>query len=89
MNYSIRPLQKMIKGYFSTKPFILLTAKTRKEIAMEKKPCPSCQGKKFIVGTCECNPEWRTTDADGVVDDCICEPDKECETCGGTGYVEA
>ena len=55
---------------------------------MGKKICPDCQGKKIIVGTCECNPEWRQTDENGVVDDCICEPDKECPTCGGTGYVE-
>ncbi len=55
---------------------------------MEKKPCPTCQGKKIIVGNCECNSEWRTTDADGTVDDCICDPDTDCQTCGGKGYIE-
>ncbi len=54
---------------------------------MEKKKCPDCNGRKIIVGNCECNSEWRTVDADDNVDDCICDPDTECKTCSGTGYI--
>lgn len=54
---------------------------------MGKKVCPVCNGSGIVVGNCECNPEWRQTDEDGAVDDCICEPDKKCENCGGTGYI--
>ncbi|MFH2059208.1 MAG: ankyrin [Pseudomonadota bacterium] len=54
---------------------------------MGNKPCPDCKGKKMIVGNCECNNEWRTTDGDGNVDDCRCDPDQNCPTCKGTGVV--
>ena len=56
---------------------------------MEKKVCPDCKGKKVIVGNCECNSEWRHQNEEGHVDDCICDPDQECATCNGTGYVTA
>lgn len=52
-----------------------------------KKTCPDCKGKKIIVGNCECNMEWRTTDRQDEMDDCICEPDQECQTCEGTGFI--
>ena len=54
---------------------------------MEKQICPECRGEKVVKGNCECHSEWRTTDENGQVDDCICEPDQECPACGGTGYV--
>ena len=53
----------------------------------EKKVCPTCKGKKIILGNCECNSEWRKTDGEGDYDDCHCEPDQECPDCKGTGYV--
>ncbi len=52
-----------------------------------KKTCPECNGNKIIVGNCECNPEWRSMDPQDGVDDCICEPDHDCPTCKGIGYV--
>lgn len=55
---------------------------------MEKEICPDCKGHKIIVGTCECNSEWRRLDDNNNLDDCICDPDTECETCSGTGYVQ-
>ncbi len=54
---------------------------------MGKIKCPDCNGRKIIVGNCECNSEWRSVDADDNVDDCICDPDVECKTCSGTGYI--
>ncbi len=53
-----------------------------------EKVCPTCKGKKVLVGNCECNAEWRSTDADDNVDDCICEPDEKCPDCKGTGVVK-
>ncbi len=55
---------------------------------MGKKTCPDCNGKKIIIGDCECNSEWRHFDDEESVDDCICNPDEDCQTCNGTGYIE-
>ncbi len=49
--------------------------------------CPECNGHKFIAGNCECNMEWRTSDSQDGMDDCICEPDQECQICKGTGFI--
>jgi RecJ-like exonuclease len=59
-----------------------------KKMTSQEKTCPTCQGKKFIYGQCECNAEWRGTDGDEKVDDCICEPDLECPECKGKGYID-
>ncbi len=53
-----------------------------------KTVCPECNGRKFIVGHCECDMEWRTQDDQTGVDDCICEPDHACPVCEGTGVVK-
>lgn len=53
-----------------------------------KKICPTCNGKKIIQGNCECNMEWRGSERDDGWEDCICEPDRECPDCKGTGFVE-
>lgn len=53
-----------------------------------EKVCPTCKGKKILVGNCECNAEWRTSDPDDRTDDCICEPDQKCPDCNGTGVVQ-
>lgn len=53
-----------------------------------EKVCPTCKGKKIIVGNCECSAEWRGTDQDDSLNDCICEPDNKCPDCNGTGVVE-
>ncbi|MFA5903934.1 MAG: hypothetical protein WC836_08340 [Desulfobacula sp.] len=50
-----------------------------------QKICPTCKGKKIIVGHCECNAEWRNTDGEDKFDDCRCEPDIECPDCRGKG----
>ena len=54
---------------------------------MGKIECPDCKGKKVIVGNCECNSEWRRLEENNQVNDCICDADTECPTCGGTGFV--
>jgi hypothetical protein len=51
-----------------------------------QKICPTCKGKKIIVGNCECNAEWRSMDSEDGFDDCQCEPDVECPECQGKGY---
>ena len=53
-----------------------------------KKVCPKCNGHKLIVGQCECNSEWRSSDDEDGFDDCRCEPDQECPICKGTGKVD-
>ena len=53
-----------------------------------EKVCPTCKGKKILVGNCECNAEWRSADTDQTPDDCICEPDQKCPDCKGTGVVQ-
>ncbi|MCF6247601.1 MAG: ankyrin [Desulfobacula sp.] len=53
-----------------------------------EKTCPKCKGKKIIVGNCECNPEWRSSDGGDQYDDCQCEPDIDCPQCQGKGYIE-
>ena len=53
-----------------------------------KKTCPTCKGKKIIVGNCECDAEWRSADVGDTADDCICEPDQKCPDCNGTGVVQ-
>ncbi len=53
-----------------------------------KKVCPKCNGHKLIVGQCECNSEWRSSDDEDGFDDCRCEPDQECPVCKGTGKVD-
>ena len=54
-----------------------------------EKTCPTCQGKKVVAGTCECNMEWRGTQGENGWDDCQSSPEQECPTCGGTGVVES
>ncbi|MFH1153903.1 MAG: ankyrin [Pseudomonadota bacterium] len=54
-----------------------------------KKICPTCNGKKVVDGTCECNAEWRGTQNGDTVDDCQCSPETKCPTCSGTGFVNA
>lgn len=51
----------------------------------ERKPCPTCQGKKIIEGVCEVSSEWRGSHNEELLDD-QCTPDEECPTCKGTGY---
>ena len=53
-----------------------------------KKICPRCNGKKIIEGQCECNMEWRSSDGDGGLEDCQCEPEQECPLCKGVGVVD-
>jgi hypothetical protein len=53
------------------------------------KVCPTCNGKKVIDGTCECNAEWRGSGNGETADDCQCSPDTPCPTCGGTGRVRS
>ena len=53
-----------------------------------EKTCPTCKGQKIIVGNCECNAEWRSTDGENEFNDCRCEPDIECPGCKGKGYIE-
>lgn len=53
-----------------------------------EKTCPTCKGKKIILGNCECNAEWRGTGTEESIDDCICEPDTQCPECKGKGYIE-
>jgi len=53
-----------------------------------EKVCPTCKGKKIIVGNCECDAEWRSADISDTADDCICEPDNKCPDCNGTGVVQ-
>lgn len=55
---------------------------------MAEKVCPTCKGKKILVGNCECNAEWRTNDPEQGSDDCVCEPDQKCPDCNGTGVVQ-
>ena len=54
---------------------------------MRPQPCPICQGKKIIPGTCSCNMEWRGTKTENGWDDCQCTPELTCTECGGTGSV--
>ncbi|HSO09339.1 MAG TPA: ankyrin [Desulfoprunum sp.] len=51
-----------------------------------RRPCPTCQGKKIIEGVCEASSEWRGTSEDEK-NDTQCTPDQECPTCHGKGYV--
>lgn len=53
----------------------------------EKKVCPTCNGKKVIPGTCECDSEWRGTQSDNEWAECQCTPEVECPACKGTGFV--
>ena len=53
-----------------------------------KNLCPECNGKKIIQGNCECNMEWRSNDGENRLDDCQCDPDHECPTCSGKGFIE-
>jgi DnaJ-class molecular chaperone len=54
----------------------------------ERKPCPTCQGKKIIEGVCEASSEWRGSHNDDMLDEVQCTPDQECPTCHGKGYEE-
>lgn len=56
---------------------------------MSEQVCPTCNGKKILVGNCECNAEWRGTDPEDKMNDCICEPDEKCPDCNGTGVVQS
>ena len=49
--------------------------------------CTTCQGKKVIVGVCECNMEWRGTQEGDDWQDCLCTPEIECATCNGEGNI--
>ncbi|MBF0345042.1 MAG: ankyrin [Nitrospirae bacterium] len=49
--------------------------------------CPECKGKKTIEGDSVCNMEWRGNKPDDELNDCITEPEKECPTCHGRGYI--
>ena len=64
-------------------------SRTKEDIMTQEKnvTCPSCQGKKILSGTCECNMEWRGTQKGDDWEDCQCTPDIECSNCHGTGYV--
>lgn len=53
-----------------------------------KKPCPTCQGKKIIEGVCEVSSEWRGTHNDDILDDEQCTPADKCPTCDGTGVED-
>ena len=44
----------------------------------DKKVCPTCNGKKMVLGTCECNAEWRGSQDSDSGDDCQCSPDTQC-----------
>lgn len=54
----------------------------------EKRPCPTCQGKKVIEGICEVSSEWRGNDRGDSLEDGQCTPDQDCPTCHGKGYEE-
>lgn len=51
------------------------------------KICPTCNGAKVIPGTCVCNSEWRGNEIGDSWDECRCEKEVQCPTCGGTGYI--
>jgi hypothetical protein len=53
-----------------------------------KKICPTCQGKKVVQGTCECDVEWRGTQRGDEWEDCQCTPEVVCPVCHGKGFVE-
>ncbi|MBU0481763.1 MAG: ankyrin [Proteobacteria bacterium] len=50
--------------------------------------CPTCQGKKYLEGNCECNMEWRGNQKGDDWEDCRCTPKLECSACSGTGYLK-
>jgi hypothetical protein len=54
----------------------------------KKKPCPTCQGEKFIEGECQCSSEWRGSQIGDEFQECQCTPKLECPTCHGSGYVD-
>ncbi len=56
---------------------------------MEKLLCPKCKGSKTVSGEMVCNMEWRGSNSENEMDDCIAEPSKECPVCSGKGFIMA